>query len=141
MPIHLCRFMAWIDVFALTTSIYSLTIISIDRYLKISKPLQYKYRMTTSIMLKTISVMVLISISFATYSATPHSGTYGISDSTSVMYRVHTLNMISRTLPLVNSLCNPIIYAWLDKSYREAFKHVLYCIICRRLKNRPAMHQ
>ena len=42
MSVHLCRFFVWIDTFALTTSIYTLTFISFDRYLKISKPLQYK---------------------------------------------------------------------------------------------------
>ena len=39
MPVHLCRFLKWIDIFALTASIYSLTFISFERYLKISKPL------------------------------------------------------------------------------------------------------
>ena len=38
---HLCRFLKWIDMIALTASICSLTFISFDRYRKISKPLQY----------------------------------------------------------------------------------------------------
>ena len=46
--IHLCRFMVWIDTLVLTASIFSLMFISYDRYLKISKPLQYRSRMTTS---------------------------------------------------------------------------------------------
>jgi hypothetical protein len=37
MSIHLCRFIVWIDTFTLTASIYSLTFISFDRYVKISK--------------------------------------------------------------------------------------------------------
>ena len=40
--IHACRFMAWIDTFALTASINTLSSISADRYLKISKPLRYR---------------------------------------------------------------------------------------------------
>ena len=78
MSVHLCRFLKWIDIFALTASIYSLTFISFDRYLKISKPLQYKSRMTTSKSLKIIFIIWFISTVFATYAATPHSGSYGV---------------------------------------------------------------
>ena len=76
--IHLCRFMAWLDTFALTASIYSLTFISFDRYLKMSKPLQYRSRMTTSKSLKIIFIIWFISTAFATYATTPHSGSRGI---------------------------------------------------------------
>ena len=78
MSVHLCRFSRWIDIFALTASIYSLTFISLDRYLKISKPLQYKSRMTTSKSLKTIFIIWFISTAFATYAAIPHSGSSGV---------------------------------------------------------------
>ena len=76
--IHLCRFMAWLDTFALTASIYSLTFISFDRYLKMSKPLQYRSRMTTSKSLKIIFIIWFISTLFATYAAIPSSGSQGI---------------------------------------------------------------
>jgi hypothetical protein len=76
--IYLCRFMVWLDTFALTASIYSLTFISFDRYLKIKKPLQYRSRMTTSKSLKIIFIICFISTAFATYAATPHSGSWGI---------------------------------------------------------------
>jgi hypothetical protein len=76
--IHLCRFMAWLDTFALAASIYSLTFISFDRYLKISKPLQYRSRMTTSKSLKIIFIIWFISTAFGTYAATPYSGSNGI---------------------------------------------------------------
>ena len=78
MSIHLCRFMVWIDTFTLAASIYSLTFISFDRYFKISRPLQYRSRMTTSKSLKIIFIIWLISTAFATYAATPHSGSWGI---------------------------------------------------------------
>jgi hypothetical protein len=76
--IHICRFMVWLDTFALTASIYSLTFISFDRYLKIRKPLQYRSRMTTSKSFKIIFIIWFISTAFATYAATPHSGSRGI---------------------------------------------------------------
>ena len=78
MSVHSCRFLWWIDIFALAASISSLTFISFDRYLKISKPLQYKSRMTTSKSLKVIFIICLISTAFATYAATPHSGSHGV---------------------------------------------------------------
>ena len=67
---HLCRFMVWIDTLVVTASVYTLMFISFDRYLKISKPLQYRSRMTTSKSLKIIFIIWLISTAFATYSAT-----------------------------------------------------------------------
>ncbi|CAB4031335.1 5-hydroxytryptamine receptor 1-like [Paramuricea clavata] len=77
--IHLCRFMVWIDTFALTASIYTLTFISFDRYRKIKNPaLQYRSRMTTFKSLKIVFLIWFISSAVATYAATPHSGSWGI---------------------------------------------------------------
>jgi hypothetical protein len=76
--IHLCRFLVWIDTCALAASIYSLTFISFDRFVKIKKPLQYRSRITTSKSLKIIFIIWLISTAFATYAVTPHSGSRGI---------------------------------------------------------------
>ena len=245
---HLCRFMVWIDTFALATSIYILTMISFDRYLKISKPLQYKSRMTTSRSLKILFIILFISTSLATYSATPNSGSLGIlktgggrcpirtdenkvkpfytflmisifflpvtvilimylliflvahkrqkmilngslghptfigqnlrralrrdmkvirmllvivgvfifcwgpwfcwrflrfyypkviedmnSNSLSYSrYRVNIIEFTAATLPLFNSMCNPIIYSCLDQTYREALKNLF-----RRMTHRP----
>jgi hypothetical protein len=80
MSIHLCRFLVWIDTFALTASIYSLTFISFDRYLKMRKPLQYRSTMTTSKSLQIIFFIWFISTAFATYAAirAPYSGSMGI---------------------------------------------------------------
>ena len=86
MSIHLCRFIIWIDTFALTASIYSLAFISFDRYLKISKPLQYRSRMTTSKSLKIIFIIWLISTVFATYATNPRSGSWGILLTSSLSY-------------------------------------------------------
>ena len=241
-PIHLCRFMVWIDTFALTTSIYTLTVISFDRYLKIRKPLHYKFQMTTSRSLKVIFVIVLLAISLATYSATPRSGSVGVwgtsfghcvrdfefnkvfyfslsinlyflpaifilimytliflvahkrnkmlangelgqtindqnqrtalrrdmkvvrmlllvvgvfifcwgplfiwillfffdpnflnrdSDSLSYWYAIVTTIFITDLLPLFHTVCNPVIYACLDQTYREAFNHLFRRMICR----------
>ncbi|XP_028398863.1 adenosine receptor A2b-like [Dendronephthya gigantea] len=237
MPVHLCRFAVWIDTFALTTSIYTLTAISFDRYLKISKPFQYKIQMTTSKTFRLIFIIYFISAVIATFGATPYSGSQGLletssggcpekeddegkvfetflsitafilpatiilvmyvfiflvthrrnkmllngefgqtlnsqskrtalrqdlkaiktlfvvvgvfiicwapwivwiflwyyspdfinweSDSESYWYRVDILSLVVRTLPLFNSLCNPIIYACLDQKYTEAFKRLV----------------
>jgi hypothetical protein len=241
--IHQCRFAVWIDTFAFAASIYTLTFISFDRYLKVRKPLQYRSRMTTSKSLKIIFIIWLISTAFATYAATPHSGSRGIlytsvkycsptdgnkikvfntfvavgafflpnvvilvmyalifvvvhkrqkmlrngelgqtcndgnqrsaflqdlktirmllvvvgvfilcwgphficlmlvlyypnfvdSDnrSLSYWYLFYTGRTVVFTLPLFNSLCNPIIYACLDKTYREAFKNLFQQMKCR----------
>ena len=75
--IHLCHFMVWIDTLVLTASICSLMFISFHRYFKISKPLQYRSRMTTSKSLKIIFIIWLIPIALATYAGTRDSGSVG----------------------------------------------------------------
>ena len=238
MAVHLCRFLVWIDTFALTTSIYALTFISYDRYLKISKPLQYQSRMTTSRSVKVIFLIVFISTFIATSAVTPLSGGIGLSANGigPCQLRIENLNIIKgfftflsisafflptifilimyvliffvvhkrqemfmngelgqtinsqnqqsafrqdikvikmllvvvgvficcwgpwptvmlvlvyhgnilgvsygfyitffviRTLPLLNSMCNLIIYACLDQKYREAFKRLFHRIMRR----------
>ena len=245
MSIHLCRFMVWIDSLAIAASVLTLTFISFERYFKISKPLQYRSRMTTSKSFKIIFIIWLISAALTTYSATPDSGVneilisasfhcrtdnntpsktaaWGISlsvilfllvtvmltmyvrifvvahkrqkmlrngelgetstgqnqrsvlrqdlkivrmllivagvfcfcwlprtiwhlllqyypnfvDSNSwslgYLYRMTTFESLVRLLALSNSLCNPIIYACLDQTYREAFKSLFKKMMCRR---------
>ena len=36
--------------------------------------------------------------------------------------------------PSTNSLCSPVIYAWLDQTYREACKHLFRKMMCRTRK-------
>ena len=243
MSIDLCRFFVWIDTFALATSILTLTFISFDRYLKISKPLQYRSRMTTSKSLKIIFIIWLISTAFATYAATPNSGSTGVlfqvpnlffaqnqnnrkgfytiiavtmiflptivivvmytriffvahkrqkmwrngelgqtcnnrsqrsafhqdlkairmllvvvlvfilcwfpyaisqllrhhspnfinihSRSLSYWRRLLMAELVVALLPYFNSICNPIIYSWLDQTYRQAFKNLFQRMMCR----------
>ena len=218
--------------------------ISFDRYLKISKPLQYRSRMTTSKSLTIIFIIWLISTVFATYATTPDSGSIGflaggvclnyhggtrskrdgyetflyisviflLAIVILIMYArifvvVHKRQRMLRNgelgetstgqnqrsvlrhdlkivrmllivvgvfffcwlpycittflytynpnvfkgwnlrsgviygwiiylLPLINSLCNPIIYACLDQTYREAFKDLFQKMMCRTRSNR-----
>ena len=244
--IHLCRFTLWIDTLTVTASVYTLMFISFDRYLKISKPLQYRSRMTTSKSLKIIFIIWLISTAFATHAATPDSGSVGFLAYGGVLCRdyyngtkskigeylmfllisviflpaIVILIMYARIflvahkrqkmlqngelgetytgqnqrsvlrqdlkivrmflivvgvffffwfphsittfliyygnvnvfkdwnyrsiliylavitlLPMINSLCNPIIYACLDQTYREAFKNLFQKMMCRKRSN------
>ena len=104
MSLHFCRFMVWIDSLAIAASVLTLTFISFDRYLKISKPLQYRSRMTTSKSFKIIFIIWLISSALATYSATPDSGAYGILLD-SLQCRADN-NTPSKTVALSISLCS-----------------------------------
>ena len=244
--IHLSRFIVWMDTLALTASICFLVFISYDRYLKISKPLQYRSRMTTSKSLKIIFIIWLISMTFASYAATPYSSSdgfvanvgYGYLDyderkkevfdvfgitlfflativmlvmygcifvvarkrqkmlrngelgetrtganqrsvlrqhlkivtilmivvgvflfcwlpicvwgllswyypnfidvnnpSLSYRYRILVFKSLIYLLAVFNSLCNPIIYACLDQTYREAFKRLFQKMMCRPRSN------
>ena len=235
--LHLHRFMFWIECSVITASVYTMTIISFDRYLKISKPLQYKSRMTTSRLRKIIFSICIFSASLATYITIPRAGSnksinikgnkllketqttlamvaffvptmvmlvmyvliftvahkrhkmvrngelgqtsnareqrtalrndlkvvsmlllvvgvfivcwgpfftawmlilyhpnFPDYDETSLSYWIRFYKIstvIQDILPMFNSLCNPIIYAWLDLTYRTAFKNLFQRIICR----------
>ena len=223
----------------------TLMFISFDQYLKISKPLQYRSKMTTSKSLKIIFIIWLISTAYATYAAIPDSGSYGFLANSgglcphhdngtidkfkgyltflyvsviflpamvilimyarifvvahkrqkmlrngelgetstgqnqrsvlrhdlkivrmllivvgvffycwlplsitdlSVIYNSNNFKgwsfrsiviyvRIIKLLPLTNSLCNPIIYACLNQTYREALKHLFQKIMCRGRSN------
>ena len=47
LTINFCRFWIWVDIFTEAASITTVTIISIDRYYKVSRPFRYKTNMTT----------------------------------------------------------------------------------------------
>ena len=51
--------------------------------------------------------------------------------SLSYRYLSYTIRRLIFTLPLLNSLCNPIIYSWLDQTYRQAFKNLFQRMMCR----------
>ena len=40
------------------------------------------------------------------------------------MGRSVVFSVVTKVLPLMNSLCNPLIYACLDQIYKEAFKRL-----------------
>jgi hypothetical protein len=89
--IHLCRFHIWLDVFLETASIHTLTFISFDRYLKISQPLQYKSRMTTSTSLKIIFIIWLITATYGTLAMFPYADSPGIFISTTGCFVINNI--------------------------------------------------
>lgn len=74
----LCRFFVWIDAAVETASIYTLAIISFDRYLKISKPFTYNLLMTSSKSLIVICVVWLLATVWATLGMFPYAGGRGV---------------------------------------------------------------
>jgi hypothetical protein len=47
------------------------------------------------------------------------------------LYLLRTLHRLVDTLPILNSIFNPLIYACLDQKYKEAFKHIFQRMMCR----------
>ena len=76
--IHLCRYYIWLNVFAESASIDTLTLISVDRYLKISQPLRHNLLMTTSKSFILIIIIWLISIAYATLAMFSYERSRGI---------------------------------------------------------------
>ena len=70
-----------------------------------------------------------LSISFLSVIYNPNAFN-GWSDRSFVIYL-----LVAWLLPLINSLCNPIIYACLDQTYRQAFKHLFQKMMCRTTSN------
>ena len=61
----------------------------------------------------------------------PEAVEYGDEDSLSRVYLVEISTLIIVTLPLFNSLCNPIIYGCLDQKYGEAFTKLFRQLVSR----------
>ena len=78
MEVHLCRFWFWIDIFCEAASIITLTIISIDRHIKIRQPFKYKSQITTSRSFIIIFFIWLISAIFATLAQFSYGGSRAV---------------------------------------------------------------
>ncbi len=77
-PIKLCRFWYWTDIFCEVASIVTLTVISADRYFKISEPFKYRVRMDTKASGIIIVSIWLISAVAATFSLFSYGGSGGV---------------------------------------------------------------
>ncbi len=76
--IQLCRFWTWIDICCEVASIITLTVISIDRYFKISRPFQYRSEMVTPKSLLVICIIWLISGIHATLGIFSYGDSLGV---------------------------------------------------------------
>jgi 5-hydroxytryptamine receptor 7 len=77
-PIQLCRFWSWIDICCEVASIVTLTVISIDRYFKISRPFQYRSQMVTTKSVLIICMIWLISGAHATLGMFSYDNSLGV---------------------------------------------------------------
>ena len=76
--IHTCKFWNWIDIFCEAASITTLTVISIDRYYRISQPFYYREKMTKGVaMIIIISIWAYASL-LATLGLIPYAGAKGV---------------------------------------------------------------
>ena len=75
---HVCRLYFIFNVFTEAASINTLLLVSFDRYLKISRPLQYKLIMTTSKSLVMITIIWLISAAYVVFGMFSYKGSSGI---------------------------------------------------------------
>jgi hypothetical protein len=58
------------------------------------------------------------------------------SRSLSYWCRLLKAELVVALLPYFNSICNPIIYSWLDQTYRQAFKNLFQRMMCRPSSSR-----
>lgn len=78
LSIHACRFWIWVDIFTELASITTLTIISVDRYFKVSKPLKYKTMMSTTKCKTIIMFLWLYSVVIAFLGLIPYGDSKGV---------------------------------------------------------------
>ena len=59
-------------------------------------------------------------------------------DSSSYSNMKFAVSFVTNILPMFNSLCNPMIYAGLDQTYREAFKRLFQRVVRQnaRIRNK-----
>jgi hypothetical protein len=81
-----------------------------------------------------VGVYILCWFPFVIYNLLVFDDPYIIdweSTSLNYQYSINISVMIVDLLPLLNSLCNPIIYACLNQKYRQAFKNLFSKTVCR----------
>lgn len=120
--IHICRFWNWIDIYCEAASITTLTIISIDRYLKISHPFYYRDKIT-----KKVAVIIIVSIwvyaaVLATIGLIPHADAEGVT--VTAKGKCRNRNKIFYTLAAVLAFFFPL--AILIVMYTLIFRIALY---------------
>ena len=57
---------------------------------------------------------------------------FSLHKSLRLMKLLGKLSVVMQLLPLLNSLCNPLVYACMDQTYREAFKRQFQRMTCRK---------
>ena len=73
-----CRFWIWVDIFTEASSITTLTMISIDRYYKVSRPFRYKTNMTTHRACRIIAFIWIYSAILGVLSLLPYGKDKGV---------------------------------------------------------------
>ena len=73
-----CRFWIWVDIFTEASSITTLTMISIDRYYKVSRPFRYKTNMTTHRACRIIAFIWIYSAILGVLSLVPYGADKGV---------------------------------------------------------------
>ena len=73
-----CRFWIWVDIFTEAASITTVTMISIDRYYKVSRPFRYKTNMTTHRACRILAFIWLYSAVLGVLSLIPYGGNKGV---------------------------------------------------------------
>ena len=76
--VQVCRFHIWIDSFCEAASIYTLAVISIDRYFKISRPFKYRKQMTKTVAVIIIFAIWVLSALLASLSLVPFDDSQGV---------------------------------------------------------------
>lgn len=82
LTIEFCRFWIWVDIFSEAASITTVTIISMDRYYKVSRPFRYKTSMTTHRARRIIAFIWIYSAILGFLGLFPYAGTKGVHIST-----------------------------------------------------------
>ncbi|KAG7323616.1 hypothetical protein KOW79_013318 [Hemibagrus wyckioides] len=146
----LCKVILSIDHYNIFSSIYFLTVMSADRYLVVISTLQSK-RMphrTYSLMLyklrhthlnsngkaldkakKKVTVMVFVVLAVCLFCWTPFhlSTVVALTTDLPTTPLVIGISYFITGLSYANSCLNPFLYAFLDDSFRKAFKKMLEC--------------
>ena len=120
--VHVCRFHIWIDSFCEAASIYTLVVISIDRYFKISRPFQYREKMTKAVAVIIIVAIWALSALLASLSLVPFGDAQGVELSDS--RTCHNDNKIYYTMASVVAFFFPLLI--LIIMYTLIFRIALY---------------
>ncbi|XP_076390792.1 allatostatin A receptor 1 isoform X2 [Megachile rotundata] len=125
-----CKIVQYLIIVTAFASVYTLVLMSLDRYLAVVHPISSMSWRTENHAILAICIAWAVIFTISTPALVIHGEIILVVKSLEV-YPLTTATIViqiaSHILSYMNSCVNPILYAFLSDSFRKAFRKIIYC--------------